>query len=142
MEKMSTTTLRLVPMLFARIAGVLVFLTGALVLVVGWSLDIPSFKSVVPGWPKMAAGSALGFALIGLAIGCAAATPPLPAGGGAPVESQRRWRRSVLRGCGIAVAIIGLLRLTELLTGRSFAVNQLWFNEPAALSAPARMAPA
>src|SRR5438552_16038421 len=109
MAQMSTATLRHVPMLVARIAGVLVFLTGALVLVVGWSLDIPSFKSVVPGWPKMAASSALGFALVGLAIWCAAATPPHTAGGAALVESRRRRRRRLLRGCGIAVAIIGLL---------------------------------
>src|SRR5207237_9031024 len=128
MAQMSTATLRHVPMLLARIAGVLVFLTGALVLVAGWLLDIPSFKSVVPGWPQMAASSALGFALVGLAVSCATTTPPHAASGAARVESRRRWRRRLLRGCGIAVAIIGLLRLTELLTGRSFAVNQFWFN--------------
>src|SRR5882672_10416536 len=114
---MSPATLAQLPRLFARTAGVLVFLTGALVLV-GWGLDIPSFKSIVPGWAEMAASSALGFALAGAAIWCAVTGPPRPAGAAQP-DSRQWWPRSVLRGCGVAVGIIGLLKLTELLTGWS-----------------------
>src|SRR5437867_558458 len=137
---MSTATHGRLPLLLAGIAGVLVFLTGALVLGVGWSLDISSFQSVLPGFPKMAPGSALGIALTGSTLCCAAATSPQPAGG-ALTESRQRWRRRVLRSCGVAVAFIGLARMTELLTDRSFGVDQLWFNEPSSLSSSARMSP-
>jgi len=141
MAQMSKATHGRLPVLLARTAGVLVFFAGALVLVVGWWLDIPSFKSVVPGLNKMAAGSALAFALTGSALWYAAATLPYPAGG-ALTESSRRWRRRLIRSSGVAVAIIGFLKVTELLTGWSLAVDQLWFNEPSSRSAPARMSPA
>src|SRR5438552_12359642 len=137
---MSSVTLAKLPRLFAQVAGLCVFLTGALVLV-GWAVQIPSFQSVVPGWARMAAGSALAFVLAGLSLwyGATEATRITRPD---HLDSRRPWRRSVLRGCGVAVAIIGLFKLSELLGGWSFGIERLWFQERPGFSAHAQMAPA
>src|SRR5260221_4691924 len=94
---MNTVSLAELPRLFSRLAGVFVFIIGALVLV-GWTFDIPSFQSVVQGWAKMAASSALAFVLAGFALWCRASQPRRPE------KTDQQWRRSALRCCGGAVA--------------------------------------
>src|SRR2546427_12931929 len=125
---MNTVTLAELPRLFSRWAGAFVFAIGALVLV-GWTFDIPSFQSVVQGWAKMAASPALAFVLAGFALWCGASQQR----GSAKTDQQ--WRRSALRGCGAAVAIIGLLKLSEFLGGWSLGMEHLWFREHPGLSA-------
>src|SRR5436309_9123030 len=132
---MNTVTLAELPLLFSRWAGVFVFVTGALVLV-GWTFDIPSFQSVVQGWSKMAASSALAFVLAGFALWCGASRQ------GGPAKTDQQWRRSALRGCGASVAIIGLFKLSEFLGGWNLGMERLWFREHPGFSPPARMAPA
>jgi PAS domain S-box-containing protein len=52
---------------FARVASAVVFVVGALVLL-GWILGIAALTSVVPGWPKMVASTALAFVLAGVSL--------------------------------------------------------------------------
>src|SRR5260221_2607478 len=118
---MSPAKLAQLPKLFARTASALVFFTGALVLL-GWTLNIPALMNVVPGWPKMAASSALGFFLAGFALWCAATGTELNQPAVAQRNSRHFWRRSVVRGGGVAVMIIGLFKLSEFLGGWSFGM--------------------
>src|SRR6266850_1441921 len=124
---MNTVTLRELPRLFSRLAGGLVFVIGAFVLV-GWAFDLPSLQSVVQGWPKMAASSALAFVLAGIALWCSA-SQPLRASRNDQQDPLQSRRDSLLRGCGAAVAIIGLLKLSEFLGGWNLGMEHLWFRE-------------
>jgi len=123
--------------MFAGSAGILVFLIGAITLA-GWTFDIPIFKSVASGWAQMAASSASTFVLAGLALWCGAAERSRPAHAADQVIRQS-WRQRLLRICGATVAIIGLLRLGEVLGAWSLGMERLWFHESPGLSGPARI---
>ena len=132
---MSPATLARLPRIFAGSAGILVFLIGAMALA-GWTFDVAIFRSVVPGWAQMAASSALGFVLAGFALWCGATGPSQ-----AIQVTRGSWRQSLLRGCGAAMAIIGLFKLSEALGGWNLGMEQLWFHGFSGPSGPARMTP-
>ncbi len=123
-------------------AGSLVFLVGVLVCL-GWAFDSVAIKSVLLGWPKMAASTAVAFALSGMALWLIATTPTNLS---APLVREkfilaRRW---VTLGCAGSVALIGLLTLSEYLLRWNLGIDQLGFKEaPHGLESlsPSRMAP-
>jgi PAS domain-containing protein len=101
----------------ARIASVLTILVGCLVLI-GWSLDISIFKSMIPGAATMKANTALCFVLAGVSLGL-----------------QTRNRQSsrplgIAKGCAIAISAIALMTLGQYLFGWDFGIDQLLFQDP------------
>jgi signal transduction histidine kinase len=98
--------------------GLFAIATGAVVLV-GWLFDIPSLKSVLPGFVTMKANTAVGFVLAGLSLallGCAA---------------RSVWVRQLSRVCACATALLGILTLSQYLFGMDFGIDQLLFREAA-----------
>src|SRR5438270_8317378 len=107
---------------FAQISGSLVAVAGGMVLL-GWTIDSPLLKSVLPQWPKMAGITALAFVLSGVALRLASAAAErvtLP---------YRRLARRLSLGCAGLVLSIALARLIEILMGRSLVFDRLLFAE-------------
>ena len=107
----------------------LVCLAGSLV-VVAWAFDIVALQHVVAGWPRMAAGTALGFAVAGASLFLVA---------------TRGADSRLAAGLAGTVLLLGLFKLGEHLTGWRSGIDSLWFHDTAAASgavAPARMSPA
>jgi PAS domain S-box-containing protein len=96
----------------ARLSGGIVTLIGCLVLI-GWSLDLPLLKSVIPGAATMKANTALCFVLAGMSLLAQAQTRP------------SRLAAQIARGCAIAVLIIGALTLSQYLFGWNLGIDQL-----------------
>jgi diguanylate cyclase (GGDEF)-like protein/PAS domain S-box-containing protein len=111
--------------------GLLVAAAGGAVLV-GWGLDIPMLKSVLPGFVTMKANTAAGFILAGVALallGC---------------RGRRRAARWGALLCAEATAALGLATMVQYLAGVNLGIDQLLFREPVgtlATLAPGRMAP-
>lgn len=115
---------------FARAAGVFSALVGALVLA-GWLFDVPTFKSVYAGI-TMKANAALSFLLTGASLWLTGVD-----------ERGGVWRRAG-QACAAAAGLLGLLTLSEHLTGLDLRIDQLLFTEPAgelATASPGRMGP-
>jgi two-component system, LuxR family, sensor kinase FixL len=95
----------------------------------GWWRDIGRLKSISPQFVDMKANTALAFVLAGAALWMV------------QPEHPNRRRRLVAQGCAAAVALLGLLTLTEDVLHRDL-VDQLLFLEPVAADAghPGRMA--
>jgi len=55
-------------MLFPFVVGVITAVVGVIVLV-GWLFDVTALQSILPGFATMKANTALGFALLGVALG-------------------------------------------------------------------------
>ncbi len=130
---MSPTDRRLISRLrfLSRAASAVVMLTGFLVLV-GWVLDIATLKSVLPGMVTMKANTALAFVMGGIALWL--------------LHSKRvnPGRRRIAQGASLAVALIGLLTLSEYLFGWDLGIDQALFREPPGAPgtfSPGRMAP-
>ena len=116
---------------YSRGASATGILVGASVLV-GWLLDIPLLKSVIPGLVTMKANTALCFIVAGVALRLLeneAAPPPL---------------RRVAQGCAVTVSLIGVVTLSEYLFGWDLGIDQLLIEESSGAvlaSLPGRMAP-
>jgi len=116
---------------WSRKAGIAVVAVGVAVLI-GWMLDIPLLKSMHPSLVTMKANTALGFLLSGIALLLLQ-----------PEQTDQRKLR-IARWCALAVALVGLLTLSEYILGRDFGIDQLLFREPegaVGTSAPGRMSP-
>jgi signal transduction histidine kinase len=127
--EMETTTTSEPYRLFSRIAGGAIASLGAVVLV-GWAVDSPTLKSVLPGSVTMKANTAFAFLLSGTALALLDAR-------------QAAARRVVFVAAGLSVAI-GLLTFSQYLTGADLGIDQLLFREAAdavGTSTPGRMAP-
>ena len=117
----------------ARGLAMVVAILGAGVLA-GWFFSVPLLKSVMPGWATMKPNTALAFLLSGAALWLL----------------QRRhgsagsaWRQ-VPRACAAAVALLGLVTLTQEFAGWNLGVDEWLFPEPAtspATAHPGRMSP-
>jgi signal transduction histidine kinase/CheY-like chemotaxis protein len=118
--------------ILAASAALVTLATGVVVLF-GWMLDIPSLKSVLPGFVTMKANTAVGFVLAGASLallGCAA-------------RSVRIRRLS--QACAGIMALLGLLTFSQYLFGLDLGIDQLLFRAPAGTVgtlSPGRMAPA
>src|SRR5574337_1198741 len=110
-------------------AGAIV--VGGLVLI-GWWRDVAVLKVSASGFPTMHANTALAFVLIGVSLWLLQA------------ESVSGWSRPVAQVCAAAVALIGLLTLSEYLFGWDLGIDQLLVTEPQTFTeshhAPGRLA--
>ena len=105
--------------LLMRTAGALSVLVGSLVLV-GWVVDIPVFKSLLPAWTAMKSNTAIAFILIGISL----QIPALP-------TTQRNQRLSQLvLACGWLAGLIGLLTLAEYAFDWNLGIDQWLIPEP------------
>src|SRR5262245_47505217 len=123
--------------------GAGLILVGSLVLL-GWTFDVASLKSILPGWVKMAPITAVTFVLAGVALWLLTReSANLPA----PTSREQLGvvqYRTALSYAGI-VAFIGLLKLSGYLLGWNLEIDQLGFTESPDMlrnSPPARMSPA
>ncbi len=98
--------------------GLFAIVTGAVVLV-GWLFDIPRLKSVLPGFVTMKANTAVGFVLAGLSLALLG------------WATRAVWVRQLSRACACAMALLGLLTLSQYLFGMDFGIDQLLFREEA-----------
>jgi signal transduction histidine kinase len=117
---------------FSHAAAVTAIVVGALVLV-GWMLDIPALKSVLPGLVTMKANTALALLLAGVSLWLLR------------TEQAYEWARRIAQACAFTVTMVGLLTLSEYLFGWDMGIDQLLFLEPlraGGTSQPGRMAPA
>ena len=118
-------------------AALLSVVVGAMVLV-GWTFDIVTLKSVLPGWVAMKANTAVCLILTGIAL-LLTARPPATFN---PQFSTFFFR--LARLCGLLVGLIGLLTLGEYVFGWNPGIDQWLFIEPngtVGTSYPGRMAP-
>ncbi|MBW4563312.1 MAG: PAS domain S-box protein [Mojavia pulchra JT2-VF2] len=100
------------------------------VVLLGWVFDIDVLKGILPQWVTMKPNTAAGFVLSGLALYF--------------LQSTRKIKRQLAKGCALVVAIMGLLTLSEYLFGWNLGIDQLLFpEEPGAIatSSPGRMSP-
>ena len=110
-------------------SAVAVMATGLLVLA-GWAFDVPLLKSVLPGMVAMNPLTAITFLALGAALRLLGARDPSP----------RALRAGV--ALGVAVALVGALKLVALTGGPDLRLDQLLF--PGDLDrgdTPNRMAP-
>lgn len=112
-------------------ASTLVFVVSSSVLF-GWALDVEALKRVFPRLVAMNPVTALAFILLGLSLWLSRA------------EDIGRKTRLVARLCAALVAVVGLLKLTEVVFGWAAGVDQLLFASKLAVDVtgqPNRMAP-
>src|SRR4029077_12773722 len=84
---------------------------------VGWELDLPSLKSLLPGRVAMNPATALCFVLAGGSLWLQRS------------EADRRSTWSIARMCAAVVAGVGLLKLNAVMGGFDLGVDQLLFRE-------------
>jgi signal transduction histidine kinase len=113
-----------------HLASIAVLATG-LVVLAGWLFDLPTVKSLLPSLSEMKANTALGFVLAGAALWLR-------------LLAQRRrvlaWLPPILAA---AVALLGIITLSEYVFSRDLGIDQMLFNDPGAAhtASPGRMAP-
>jgi hypothetical protein len=105
--------------LVSVVASVLVIFVGCLVLI-GWALDIDVLKRIVPGLNAMNPATALAFILAGLSLLLLR-------------DERADQKRRLGQLCALVVALIGLLKLVEVLFGWSLGVDQLLFRDKLSL---------
>src|SRR2546428_1603668 len=106
--------------------------TVAILVLLGWGLDITVLKSVFPGTVTMKPNTALAFVFCGISLWFAARD----------AKNRSRFISIVSAYAGI---IIGTLALCEYLSGWDLGIDQVLFKEPinsVSTFAPGRMAPA
>ena len=114
----------------ARLAGATIALVGAAVLL-GWGLDVPALKSVLPGMATMKANTALCFVLSGVAFWIGSA------------EGATDKARPVATICSALVLLACGLTLVEYLSGWNLGLDEALFKDATSSGAayPGRMAP-
>jgi len=105
--------------LFSRTVSVATILVGVLVLV-GWWLHLPSLTRILPGLATMKPETAICFLLSGVCL----LMIQLPAGESGNPRLRRINLARVLSG---AVALLGLLTVTEYLFDRSLGIDEAFF---------------
>lgn len=100
----------------AQGASALAIVVGSAVLI-GWWLDFDPVKRVLPGMVAMNPLTALAFIVAGVALRLLRADPP-----------DLRARR-LAQGCGLVIALIGLLKLSDIVLGSELGLDQLLFRE-------------
>ena len=116
----------------SQVASAIAILVGCLVLI-GWTLDVGIFKRILPGLVAMNPTTAVAFILAGLSLLLR-------------TQSMASSSRRIAQGLAFAVALIGLLKLVEILFGLDVGIDQLLFrqeleSEAAVTGLPNRMAP-
>ena len=117
---------------FSRGASTFVVAVGSLVLL-GWVLGVGAVESVFPGFGVMKANAALCFVLAGASLWRERAGRDTP---GTRLAAER---------CALAVAVVGIITLSEHLLGWNLHIDQLLVRDApraVATTLPGRMAPA
>ena len=109
----------------ARGIGLAVAAIGLLVLL-GWSIDAQLLESFAPGWVAMEPAAALAFLSAGVAVVQVVANPKGPAG------ARAWWGARIVASVAV---LIGLATLGEYLVEANFAVAEVFFREPSAITA-------
>jgi PAS domain S-box-containing protein len=112
------------------ISGAVVAAIGCAAMI-GWWLDVPALRSVVPGMAGPKFNTAIGLTLSAAGLWLVAADDP------------PRWRRIAGQVVAVGVAVLGAGTLLQDLTGANFAVDQALFVDDTAraeISHPGRMA--
>lgn len=116
---------------YARLAAVTVTIIG-LVVLVGWLLDVPALRAVLPGWTAMMVNTASTFTVLGVGLWCATFRGSLAG--------------SLIRRFGAILAIlIGGLTLVEYVMSVDLAIDLLLpfeVQRAQPVLFPGRMAPA
>ena len=102
--------------LFSKLASIIAIIVG-LVVIIGWTFDIESFKSIFPNIVAMKANAALCFILIGISLF---------------YLNEKRITKPKLRIvqiCAIIVGLIGFLTIIEYLFNFNIGIDQLLFKE-------------
>lgn len=111
------------------VAAITTAIVGLLVLI-GWQFDIEILKSPQSSTVSMKANTAFAFLLSGLALIFLQQPAPV--------------YKILVRICGLLIAVIGLLSLSEYLFGWNLGIDEIIFRDVAnavATSSPGRMAP-
>jgi signal transduction histidine kinase len=101
---------------FSKIASIVAIIVG-LVVIIGWTFNIESFKSIFPNIVAMKANTALCFILIGISLF---------------YLNEKQITKPKLRIaqiCAILVGIIGFLTIIEYLFNYNIGIDQLLFKE-------------
>ena len=97
------------------VAIALLAVSGGLIVMAGWFLDIGALKSVFPGMVTMKFNTALAFLLTGVAL---------------YARSNGSKGNSVALAASLAISAIGLLTVIEYSAGINIGIDQLFFREP------------
>ena len=122
--------LLVLPENLSRVAGAFAVIVGCLV-IAGWVFDVEVLKRIVPGLVAMNPVTALAFVLSGVSLTLL-------------LGEDRGPNRVVARGLALVVALVGLLKLAEILFGWEIGVDRLLFPERLGAvgeQVPNRMAP-
>lgn len=113
----------------AKLAALLVIVIACIVLV-GWALNIPALKALLPGTIEMKPNTAVGLALSAFALFILA---------DAPTKTELRLARAAI----LALMTIVLATLSQSLTGWNLGIDELLFLDTNTLHTthPGRMAP-
>jgi diguanylate cyclase (GGDEF)-like protein len=116
--------------LFSQCTGALAALVGSVVLI-GWASDLSVLKQLLPGVASMKANSAAAFILAGVALGFHCRD-----------HADLRAKR-IAQVIALLVALVGLLTLSEYLSGMDLRIDQLLARDfqVVATHAPGRMSP-
>lgn len=101
----------------STVAAIATIAVGFTVLM-GWWLDIPTLKSLLPQWVTMKANTAFGFLLSGIAFWLLRTEP---------LGNFTRWLGRI---CSAIVALLGLFSLMEYWAGWDLGIDNLLFIEP------------
>jgi len=115
---------------FSQIAGTIVTLVGAMVLL-GWMFDITTLKSVFPGLVSMKPNTSLGFIFSGLSLLFL------------NFKKSNPITQRIAQASAVIVGLIGLLTFYQYISGQGLGIDQLLFKEPpgtVGTYAPGRMA--
>lgn len=116
--------------LYSHIASIFVVFIGLIVLI-GWYLDIASFKSVLSGLATMKANTAFSFILSGASLWLLQSA------------NQNQLRIHIAHALALLVAVIGLLTLSQDVLGWNLKIDQILFEDKnTGAFAPGRMSPA
>ncbi len=112
-------------------AGVAI-VTGLLVVVVGWALDVAAMRSLIPGTVGMKPSTATMFVLSGIALALVAGAPS-------------RRRRALAAGCALSCIVLSAAFLSEYVLGWDLGIDEFPFRDTAghaaAIAYPGRLAP-
>jgi PAS domain S-box-containing protein len=109
--------------MFARTAAAAVFLMGVVVLL-GWTFDVPALQSIVPRFPRIVPNTAAAFVLSGFSLWLFNAEP------------LTKWARAVGQAAGFMVMLIGTLTLIEYLFKTQLPIDHFLFRESILAAAP------
>lgn len=97
-------------------------ITTGIVVILGWLLNIPTFKQIIPGFVNMVFNTALSFVLFG---GSLLATQ----------YSKSKYQNAVFLFCSLAGTLIGLITLAQFIFHFNAGLDELFVKDPEKIAA-------